>query len=66
MLSWQVWFFKTSEAECDPGLYKGSEIYFILTLVVPLVICCLLSCCMCCLLGAQGASGMGPPDLRRP
>ena len=66
LLSWQVWFFKTSEAECDPGLYKGSEIYFILTLVVPLVFCCLLSCCMCCLLGAQGASGMGPPDLRRP
>ena len=59
-----MWFFKTTEDDCDKGLYQGSKVYFILTLVVPLAACCLLSCCMCCLLGAQGAGGV--PDLRRP
>lgn len=59
-----VWFFQTTEDDCDKGMYQGSKVYFILTLVVPLVACCLLSCCMCCLMGAQGAGGV--PDLRRP
>merc|ERR1711865_725592 len=29
-----VWFFSTTEDDCDKGLYQGSKVYFILTLVV--------------------------------
>jgi hypothetical protein len=61
-----VWFFQTTSEDCDPGMYQGSKIYFILALVVPLALCCCLSCCMVFIMAGQASGAGGVPDLRRP
>lgn len=39
-----AWFAKTSQSECNPGIYSGYRIYLIVVFTLPCALCCCAGC----------------------